>query len=247
MTEPITTVKNTEYECPICKDEGVISWEDEQGYFYSKPCSCTKVKAAKARLKKSGLSPDSQEKSFDSFLTNGNPVLTDAKKTVMKYAEDFQKLKDSRHNSLLLCGQSGAGKTHLGAACSIRIMEQGTPVIYMGYREEMIALKSQILDHETYSRQIDRFKKAEVLFIDDFLKGKITEADLNALYEIINYRYNHHLPVIISTEKNLDNLLKFDEAVGSRLIEMGRGHIIELEGKELNYRLFGNPADNNPA
>ena len=232
-----------DHVCPICKDEGFISWTDEHGCWYSRPCECSRIREAKARLKKSGLSRDSQEKSFDSFLAEGNPVLADAKKTVMEYAENFQQIKDGRHNSLLLCGQSGAGKTHLGAACSIRLMEQGTPVIYMDYREEMVELKTLVLDYAAYSAQIGRYKKAEVLFIDDFLKGKVTEADLNAVYEIVNYRYNHQLPVIISTEKDLEGLVRYDEAVGSRLIEMGRGHIIVFEGKNLNYRLFGNRRD----
>ena len=164
----------------------------------------------------------------------------------MGFVRGFEKLKDSRYNSLLLCGQSGAGKTHLGAACCLSLIEKGVQAVYMGYREEMLDLKTHVLDHETYSGKVNRFKKAEVLFIDDFLKGKTTEADLNSVYEIINYRYNHRFPVIISTEKDLDGLLKYDEAVGGRLIEMARGHIIVFEGKDLNFRLFGNRMGNDP-
>ncbi len=140
---------------------------------------------------------------------------------------------------MMLCGQVGAGKTHLGTACSMRLIEQGIPVIYMGYREEMTALKARVMEPDLYNREINRFKKAEVIFIDDFLKGKLTEADLNIIYEIINYRYNNNLPVILSTEKTLDDLVNFDEATASRLIEMSRGHIIVFEGKKLNYRLYG--------
>ncbi len=69
------------------------------------------------------------------------------------------------------------------------------------------------------------------------LKGRLTETDVNVMYEIVNYRYMNNLPLIISTEKNLDELLVFDEATGSRIIEMCIGNIIYLEGKELNYRL----------
>jgi DNA replication protein DnaC len=89
---------------------------------------------------------------------------------------------------------------------------------------------------------MNRYKRADELFIDDFLKGKITETDLNIIYEIINYRYNNNLPVILSTEKTLDDLVNFDEATASRLIEMSKGHIIVFEGKKLNYRLYGGDA-----
>ena len=77
-----------------------------------------------------------------------------------------------------------------------------------------------------------------MLYIYDLLKGKPTEADLNILYELINYRYMHNKPMIISTEKLPDELIDFDEAVGSRIIEMCRGNMVVLQGKELNYRLY---------
>ena len=47
-------------------------------------------------------------------------------------------------------------------------------------------------------------------------------------------------PMVISTEKLPDELLNFDEAVGSRILEMCRGNIILFDGKELNYRLYSN-------
>ena len=145
-------------------------------------------------------------------------------------------------HAMMLCGQVGAGKTHLGTACSMKLINQGVPVIYMGYREEITALKARIIDPDLYNREMNRYKRANVLFIDDFLKGKVTETDLNIIYEIINYRYNNNLPVILSTEKTLDDLIIFDEATASRLIEMSKGHIIVFEGKKLNYRLYGGDA-----
>ena len=51
------------------------------------------------------------------------------------------------------------------------------------------------------------------------------------------YEDQNNMPIIISTEKGPNDLLVFDEAIGSRLIEMCRGNIIQLQGKELNYRL----------
>ena len=156
----------------------------------------------------------------------------------MRFAETFESHEEEGANSLLLCGQVGAGKTHLGAACSMQLMDRGIPVVYMGYRDEMTSLKSRIIDEKAYSDTVNRFKTAKVLFIDDFIKGKTTESDVNIVYEIVNYRYNNHLPMIVSTEKPLEDLIVFDEAIGSRLIEMCRGYIVVFEGKKLNYRLY---------
>ena len=68
--------------------------------------------------------------------------------------------------------------------------------------------------------------------------GKPTEADINILYELVNYRYMHNKPMVISTERLPDDLVGFDEAVGSRIIEMCRDNIVILKGEKLNYRLY---------
>ena len=74
--------------------------------------------------------------------------------------------------------------------------------------------------------------------MDDLLKGKPTEADINILYELVNYRYMHNKPMVISTERLPDDLVGFDEAVGSRIIEMCRDNIVILKGEKLNYRIY---------
>ena len=138
----------------------------------------------------------------------------------------------------MFCGQPGSGKTHLGTAICSSLAREGIPVIYMPYRNSMTKIKQNIASETEYSRETRRYMEASVLYIDDMLKGKLTETDVNVMYEIINYRYMNNLPLIISTEKDLEGLLLFDEATGSRVIEMCRGNIAFLEGRGLNYRMF---------
>ena len=226
------------YYCDKCQDTGYVLIAKEDGMSYAKECKCKELMEARLRLKKSGLAKEFRAKSFDNYNTYNNQVLVSAKRVAIQYADTYDQGVGDASPSLLLCGQVGAGKTHLGTACSMRLIDKGVAVIYMCYREEMTAIKSKIMDEIVYNREINRLKNAEVLFIDDFLKGKITEADVNIIYEIINYRYNNNLPVIISTEKTLEGLLDFDEAIGSRIIEMCRGFIIAFKGKELNYRIY---------
>ena len=90
-------------------------------------------------------------------------------------------------------------------------------------------------DREEYQRQMDKAKRAEVLYLDDFLKGRVTDSDLNVLYEVINARYLADLPVIITTELLPDTINDFDEALGSRIIEMASDYI--LISKDKNKRL----------
>ena len=107
----------------------------------------------------------------------------------------------------------------------------------MPYRDEITRLKQEVTDEYAYNAHIGRLKNARVLFIDDMLKGRVTESDTNILYEVINHRYLAKLPLIISTEKTTQELLEYDEAIGSRLLEMSKGYIVEFDKSTPNYRL----------
>ncbi|MCT8978575.1 ATP-binding protein, partial [Clostridium sp. CX1] len=122
-------------------------------------------------------------------------------------------------------------------AIGLNLLAKGFHVIYMSYRDEILKLKQNILDEEYYASCIRKYKSAEVLIIDDLFKGKINESDINIIFEIINYRYMKNLPIIVSSEFTSERLLYFDEGVGSRIIEMCKDYIIEMEGRESNYRI----------
>ena len=94
-------------------------------------------------------------------------------------------------------------------------------------------------DRRCINKYLNRYKNARVLLIDDLFKGNITPSDINIIFEIINYRYFNNKPIIVSTEKYKSDLLKIDEAIGSRILEMCDKFNIEVRGKGLNYRIYG--------
>ena len=225
------------YECPKCKD---TEWIEviKDGYSSMRQCECHVVKMARRLMERSGITQEFRDKNFDNYDTRDNPQLANAKNKAMRYCSSFAEIEHTRNNSIMFCGQVGAGKTHLGTSISSNLMSRNIAVIYMAYRNSVTRIKQKLTDESGYERELSAYMQARVLYIDDLLKGRITESDVNIMYEIVNYRYMNNLPLIISTEKSLEELLAFDEAIGSRLIEMCRGNIIQLMGKELNYRLF---------
>ena len=236
-TAPVEEIK---YECEKCKDTEFIIYKDEKGNDYGKECECRQWKITKRLLDKSGITEEFRTKSFGNFDERGLAILKEAKEKAINYYKSFSSIENERVNSILFCGQVGSGKTHLGMALANNLITQKrVGVLYAEYRQLATSLKQNVGDETRYNMELERYKKARVLFIDDLLKGKVTEADINLLYEIINYRYLNKLPLIISTEKTRAELIEFDEAIASRIIEMSKGHIIEFKGKELNYRLYG--------
>lgn len=226
------------YECEKCMDTGYVLIRQD-GYDISVKCECYEKRMYQRCLRRSGISEEMQKKGFKDFECRGIDVLQQAKTAAVGYYRRFLNIENGRHNSIILCGQVGSGKTHLGmAVCNNLLNVCNVEVVYMAYRNAITEIKQSLTDKENYYAATEAYRRARLLYIDDFLKGKPTEADLNILYELINYRYMHNKPMVISTEKYPDDLIDFDEAVGSRIIEMCRGNIVILKGKELNYRIY---------
>lgn len=161
-----------------------------------------------------------------------------AKDTAVAYYTDFKEVRNERRNSILLCGQVGSGKTHLSVALGLNFLKQKIKVVYMPYRDVITKIKQNMLDQEYYIKTLSKYQLCEVLLIDDLFKGKINESDINIIFEIINYRYLNFLPIIVSSEFSIEKLLNFDEAVGSRIYEMSKDYVVEIE-KDMrnNFRL----------
>lgn len=191
----------------------------------------------KNEWKYSGINVEQSKYTFSSFEV-WNEASSRIKDTAAAYCTEFDEIKDKRRNSLLLCGQVGSGKTHCSIAVALNFLKQRIKVVYMPYRDVITKIKQNMIDQEYYSRNISKYKTCEVLLIDDLFKGKINESDINIMFEIINYRYLNMLPVIVSSEFTIDSLLSFDEGVGSRVYEMSKDYIVEIE-KDIqnNYRL----------
>lgn len=227
-------------ECTRCDKDGYrIEQRKVDGYNYmldfAVKCECGKHERLKfnSKLQKSGIGDNFKSKNFENYITP-TPELQKIKETCKIYARDFLKMQFEKRNSLYICGAVGSGKTHLATAISNQLLQSAIQVEYFEYREKMTKLKQIITDNQQYEREM-RCKKTKVLFIDDFLKGKITESDINIIYELINYRYQVGLPMIITSERNIVEILQIDEAIGSRLAEMC--NIVKI-GAE-NHRLRG--------
>lgn len=96
-------------------------------------------------------------------------------------------------------------------------------------------------DFDLLLTKVQQMQQVEVLFIDDMFKGRKepTPFQLEQLFSIVNYRYLNNKPMLISSERDIDQMCEIDEAIGSRIYEMCQDYTVLLKGnsKELNYRL----------
>lgn len=148
---------------------------------------------------------------------------------------------DSKDGWMLATGQVGAGKSHLCVAACGALLDQGASVYFFSWREQARELKAMVNEPE-YDLEMQKIKRAAVLYIDDFFKSgdkEVTAADKNLAFEIINSRYAAQKRTMISTELSMDKLLAIDEAIGSRIYEMSKHHWIDFAKSATNRRVQG--------
>ncbi len=238
------------YNCPICKNKGQIAkvqYNEMFCYYYEAhvPCKCVKVRRIIHKLNRSGLKNVGDKYTFEKYQTpeEWNKII---KNTAMKFC------KDKENNWFFIGGQSGSGKTHICTAIALDYINQEKEVRYMLWRDEITKIKAVVNDPDQYGKIMDELKKTDVLYIDDLFKsgkddyGKYkapTAADVNAAFEIINYRYNNPaLITIISSERTLVELDSIDEAIAGRIAEKSKdsGYCINLKpDKSRNWRMKG--------
>lgn len=220
-----------EYNCPKCRDLG-YTFQTINGCEAAIKCECLDKKQSLEKLEKCGLSEVFKKKTFQTYIPSRKYQL-EAKTKAMKFCNEFKET----NASLLLCGQPGAGKTHLGIATMLNLINKNVGCKYEEYTSMLINLKQSVMDEENYIREESKYTEPRVLFLDDFLKGNPTDADLKYIYKVINTRYLKSMPMIISTEKSINQIISWDEAVGSRIVEMCKGNIVTFDSNCSNYRL----------
>ena len=237
MKQNCKVEQDTHYDCPICEDKGYTFKTDEHGYEVAVPCKCLAKKQSIQKMNRSGLTEVFKQKTINSFKTDKKWQI-EAKFKVKQYIEDF--LKKGSNAGLILSGQPGSGKTHLGIGTMLELINNNIGCVYKEYITMLTDLKQTSMDETDYIRTLEKYINPRVLFLDDFLKGEPTVADRKYIYKVINTRYLKGKPIIISTEKSIKEILMFDEAVGSRIVEMAQNNIITFpRGIENNYRLRG--------
>ncbi len=218
----------TGYDCPLCRNKGFIA-KVRNGVMALTECECMVRRRSMKRIEDSGLKPVIENYRFDNFLTESK-WQRDAK----SIAADFL---ERGSGWFVMVGSPGSGKTHLCTAICGKLIERNKSVRYMVWRRDAPRLKASVNDRSVYDKIMDDFDKADVLYIDDFWKGTISEADINLAFELLNSRYNNRSKItIISSEKTIEDILDIDEAIGSRIYERSKGAYIVTQNQ--NWRLM---------
>lgn len=193
-------------------------------------CECAIKRRNALRIKRSGLADVMSRYTFEAYKTPD-------KQTAAIKAAALRYVAESRGEWFVIVGRPGSGKTHICTAIVGKLIEGGKNCKYMLWRDEVRELKALVNDNPAYRERMNLLKNVDVLYIDDFFKGRtVSDGDLNVAFELLNARYNARKRTIISGERTIGAIMDIDEAIGSRIYERSKnGYCFETSPE--NWRL----------
>ena len=119
---------------------------------------------------------------------------------------------------LIFQGVNGCGKTHLAAAIANYRLAQGKPVLFVVVPDLLDHLRSTFSPDSkiSYDEFSDKLKETPLLILDDFGEQSATPWAQEKLYQLINYRYNARLPIVVTTCLSLDEI---ETRISSRMVD----------------------------
>jgi DNA replication protein DnaC len=137
---------------------------------------------------------------------------------------------------LTLVGPVDTGKSHLAVAICRRWLARGKPARYVLVPLMLEELRAGYQVEGEYDRRLEFLLKVPLLVLDDLGTQKPTEWAVEKLMQVIDYRYVNALPLVVTTNKPLDNLPGDSvHRIGSRLLRATFGKVVTINAQE--YRL----------
>jgi len=203
-------------DCPVCHGLGYLRKDLPIGHSeFGKVhiCSCRHQQiSVKVRQRLFQLSQldELSHLNFENFQQRGRiglwPQQADSLEQAYNHAQRFAQSLDGW---LLLQGDNGCGKTHLAAAIANFAVSIGVPTLFITVPDMLDTIRFAYSDPEsTFEDRFDEIRKAPLLILDDFGTQNATSWAKEKLFQILNYRYINHLPLVVTTnlaEKDIED------------------------------------------
>ncbi|MFJ6574149.1 ATP-binding protein [Streptomyces sp. NPDC091292] len=123
--------------------------------------------------------------------------------------------------SLLMAGVVGAGKTHQAYGAVRRLVQSGVGVRWRATTAADLYAELRPRPGADSERELAAVSRCPLLIIDDLGAAKSSEWVEEVTYRLINRRYNHMLPTLITTNLRISDLrAHLGDRVSSRLAQM---------------------------
>jgi DNA replication protein DnaC len=208
--------------CPICGGVGFVRQDlpvSHPDFGKLQVCVCRQkslIQSTQQRLFRLSNLDYFRTMTFESFNPVGRVGLGESQLNSLKYAfSQAQHFSQNLKGWLLLMGGYGCGKTHLAAAIANFAVNLGVPTLFLTVPDLLDWLRFSYDSPEaTFEQRFDEIRNIALLVLDDLGTQNATPWAQEKLYQIINHRYAAKLPMVVTSNLDLDEI---DGRIRSRL------------------------------
>jgi DNA replication protein DnaC len=231
------------YRCVHCRDTGFI----EHANGLPERCVCLKQRLIEKYYDLSNLHGILEEENFDTFNlqyygkskkeseglsphTNMQMIFNTAKQFAMHFGKVF--------NNLLLCGETGLGKTFVSNCIARELLNNGQTVLYMTAPRLFKIIEDYRFNRNEMDEpdeMLEAVTEVDLLIIDDLGAEFSTVVTSAALFDIINQRLLTKKPMVIST--NLSPM-ELDDQYSDRIVSRFLGYfkVLKFFGDDIRIK-----------
>jgi DNA replication protein DnaC len=247
---PISSSTNSlgDPDCPYCSGAGYLRRDVPLGhpnFGKLEICTCRQVNISqqiRQRLFSLSHLDDLSGLTFETFEPHGRIGLGEAHSHSLELAFNrSRQYAGNLHGWLLIMGNFGCGKTHLAAAIANFAVGMGVPTLFLTVPDLLDTLRFAYDAEEiTFEQRFEEIRNAALLVLDDFGTQNATDWAQEKLFQIINYRYINHLPLVVTTNLLLDQI---EARIRSRLQDPELVSIIRIQAPDYRRPMddTGNP------
>ncbi len=163
------------------------------------------------------LPANTERYTFDNFKTYGNRSL----ETALRYAKELAN-EEEGVKWVTLFSEVDRGKTHLAIATCRRWLERGKAARYAFVPLLLEELRNgyELEGEQSHRVTLDFFCNVGLLVLDDLAVEHATSWSREQLQTIIHYRGINGFPLMVTTNRPIDNLGEIDpqDRISSRLV-----------------------------
>ena len=200
--------------CPHCHGLGYLSQDLPLGhpdFGRLEICTCRQADIQdriRQRLFSISHLDELRDLTFDSFNPRGRIGLGQQQQDSIERAyNQARSYSKTLKGWLLIQGGYGCGKTHLAAAVADECVSLGVPTLFLTVPDLLDSLRFAYDDKEvTFEERFEQIRDAPLLVLDDFGTQSATTWAREKLFQILNYRYINHLPLVLTTNLALEQI-----------------------------------------
>lgn len=155
------------------------------------------------------------ERFFSARFSNAEETVHNKKNLAVcrNYAKNFNEMV-RKHQGLLFWGDVGTGKSYAAACIANELMDRGVPVIMTSFVKAVDMFRSH-----GQEGIMDALSTSRLVIFDDLGAERSTEYAIEKVYDIIDSRYRSGLPMIVTTNLSMKEMLEEKDMRYSRIFD----------------------------